>query len=191
MAQDICIRNTAGPDKGQAVALRVNADKSIIYGCRIDAFQDTLYAFSDRQFYRSCYITGTVDFIFGRAAAVFQQCQIEARYSSGHTNTNTITAQSRHSIAQKSGFTIQRCNITATPDLAPHKQAVKTYLGRPWDALSSVVVMETFIDDLKSYSIHGLKRSVGSGETIYVWIFYAIPRASYGKQSLFDLNMRV
>ncbi|WMV10835.1 hypothetical protein MTR67_004220 [Solanum verrucosum] len=49
--------------KHQAVALRVGEDQSVINGCKIDAFQDTLYTHTLHQFYRDCYITGTVDVI--------------------------------------------------------------------------------------------------------------------------------
>lgn len=92
MAQDICIENTAGPTKEQAVALRVSADKAVIYRCRMDAYQDTLYAHIERQFYRECYITGTVDFICGQATAVFQNCDIVARKPL-QGQQNMITAQ--------------------------------------------------------------------------------------------------
>ncbi|KAJ6935219.1 hypothetical protein NC652_010274 [Populus alba x Populus x berolinensis] len=61
IAQDIWFQNTARPQKHQAVALRIGADQSVINRCRIDAYQDTLFAHSLRRFYRDCYITGTVD----------------------------------------------------------------------------------------------------------------------------------
>ncbi|KAJ6724318.1 PECTINESTERASE [Salix viminalis] len=77
--QDIWIQNTAGPEKHQAVALRVSADQSVINRCRIDAYQDTLYTHNYRQFYRDCSIIGTVDFIFGNGAVVIQSCQIISR----------------------------------------------------------------------------------------------------------------
>lgn len=147
MAQDIGIQNTAGPEKGQAVALRISADMSVVYRCGVDAFQDTLYAHSGRQFYRECYITGTVDFICGDAAAVFQFCQIEARKPLVG-QSNMVTAQSREDNSQNSGFSIQKSNVTATSDLTPLKGTVKTYLGRPWGVLSRVVFMQSFLDDL-------------------------------------------
>lgn len=62
IAQDMWFQNTAGPEKHQAVALRVGADQSVINRCRIDAYQDTLYTHSNRQFYRDSYITGRLHF---------------------------------------------------------------------------------------------------------------------------------
>ncbi|VVA90996.1 unnamed protein product [Arabis nemorensis] len=96
IGQDICIRNTAGPEKHQAVALRVSGDNSILYLCGIEGYQDTLYADNRKQFYRECYITGKVDFICGDATAVFQKCHIEARKPL-HGQENVITAQKRES----------------------------------------------------------------------------------------------
>ncbi|CAH2038203.1 unnamed protein product [Thlaspi arvense] len=147
MAQDICIRNTAGPENGQAVALRVSGDMAVFYRCRIDGYQDTLYPYLGRQFYRDCLITGTVDFICGKAFAVFQHCDIEPRKPK-EGQANMMTAQSGDDQEHRSAFAFHKCNIRASPDLAPLRGTVKTYLGRPWGVLSTVVVMLSFIDDL-------------------------------------------
>jgi len=146
MAQDLWIQNTAGPAKGQAVVLRVSGDAVVIYRCRIDAYQDTLYGHSYRQFYRDCFITGTVDFIFGHASAVFQNCRIEARKPM-EGQSNVITAQQSDKPGT-SGFSIQNCSITASSDLVPVKRMVKTFLGRPWGDFSTVVFMESYLDDM-------------------------------------------
>ncbi|KAF8062605.1 hypothetical protein N665_1196s0011 [Sinapis alba] len=147
MAQDICIKNTAGPAKKQAVALRVSADKAVIYRCRIDAYQDTLYAHSERQFYRECYITGTVDFICGHATAVFQHCRIEARKPlKGQSNMITAQQCETDTESKKSWFSIQKCEIKAAPDLDQVKGTVKTFLGRPWGKYSTVVFMHSLMD---------------------------------------------
>ncbi|PSR92928.1 Pectinesterase [Actinidia chinensis var. chinensis] len=69
-------RNTAGASKHQAVALMSNSDQSVFYRCRTDAFQDSLYAHANRQFYHECNVYGTVDFIFGNSAVVLQNCNI-------------------------------------------------------------------------------------------------------------------
>ncbi|EFH67855.1 predicted protein [Arabidopsis lyrata subsp. lyrata] len=144
---DMCFRNTAGPAKGQAVALRVSGDISVIYRCRIEGYQDTLYPHRHRQFYREFFITGTVDFICGNAAAVFQFCQIVARQPR-KGQSNVITAQSRESEDDNSGFSIQKCNITTSPDLDLVKATVKTFFGRPWKKYSTVVILQSFIGDL-------------------------------------------
>ncbi|GMY36949.1 pectinesterase/pectinesterase inhibitor [Fagus crenata] len=146
IAQDIWFQNTAGPRKHQAVALRVGADQSVINRCRIDAYQDTLYAHSNRQFFRDSYITGTVDFIFGNAAVVFQNCKIVARKPmSGQANM--VTAQGRIDPNQATGTSIQMCDIIASPDLKPVKGSTRSYLGRPWKEYSRTVVMQSYIGD--------------------------------------------
>nr|XP_023904582.1 pectinesterase-like [Quercus suber]POE45267.1 pectinesterase/pectinesterase inhibitor [Quercus suber] len=146
IAQDIWFQNTAGPQKHQAVALRVGADQSVINRCRIDAYQDTLYAHSNRQFFRDSYITGTVDFIFGNAAVVLQNCKLVARKTmSGQANM--VTAQGRTDPNQATGTSIQKCDIIASPDLEPVKGSIRSYLGRPWKEYSRTVVMQSYIGD--------------------------------------------
>lgn len=112
----------------------------------MDAFQDTLYTHSLRQFYRDCYITGTVDFIFGNAAVVFQNSKLAARKPmSGQKNM--VTAQGREDPNQNTGTSIQNCDIIPSSDLAPVKGSVKTYLGRPWKEYSRTVYMQSNIAD--------------------------------------------
>lgn len=103
IAVDVTFRNTAGPEKHQAVALRSNADLSTFYRCSFEGYQDTLYVHSLRQFYRECEIYGTVDFIFGNAAAVFQSCNLYARKPMA-AQKNAFTAQGRTDPNQNTGI---------------------------------------------------------------------------------------
>uniref|UniRef100_J3MZR7 Pectinesterase n=1 Tax=Oryza brachyantha TaxID=4533 RepID=J3MZR7_ORYBR len=141
MARELTIENTAGPENHQAVALRSTSDSSVVYLCEMRWYQDTLYAKSGRQLYRECRISGTVDFIFGDAAAVFQRCTVLARLPLPGQQ-NTITAQSRGSAAETTtGFSFQHCDVRADDDLL-RATGVETYLGRPWGPFSRVVFME-------------------------------------------------
>ncbi|XP_030946400.1 probable pectinesterase/pectinesterase inhibitor 7 [Quercus lobata] len=147
VAVNITFRNTAGAIKHQAVAVRNGADLSTFYSCSFEAYQDTLYTHSLRQFYRECDIYGTVDFIFGNAAAIFQNCNIYPRLPmSGQYNV--ITAQGRSDPNQNTGTSIQNCSIRAADELASSNITFQTYLGRPWKNFSRTVYMETFLDGL-------------------------------------------
>lgn len=138
-ARDIKFINTAGAAKHQAVAFRSGSDMSVFYRCAFDAFQDTLYAHSNRQFYRECDITGTIDFIFGNAAVVFQNCNIQPRQPL--TNQfNTITAQGKKDPNQNTGISIQKCKFSALGNVT-----APTYLGRPWKDYSTTVIMQSDI----------------------------------------------
>ncbi|XP_062029976.1 probable pectinesterase/pectinesterase inhibitor 20 [Rosa rugosa] len=147
IAVNITIRNTAGPSMGQAVAVRNGADLSVFYSCSFEGYQDTLYTHSMRQFYRECDIYGTVDFIFGNAAVVFQNCNIYPRQPLKGQST-PITAQGRTDPNQNTGTSIQNCTITASADLASSNFTVKTYLGRPWKEYSRTVYLQNFMDSL-------------------------------------------
>ncbi|XP_020593137.1 putative pectinesterase/pectinesterase inhibitor 22 [Phalaenopsis equestris] len=135
IARDITFRNTAGPQNRQAVALRVDSDRSAFFRCSIEGFQDTLYAHSLRQFYRECHIHGTIDFIFGNGQAVFQNCKIFTRKPLPFQKA-TITAQGRKDRSQNTGFSIHNSFVYAT---------VPTYLGRPWKAFSRTVFMQSYL----------------------------------------------
>lgn len=145
IGRGITVRNTAGPQNHQAVALRSGSDLSVFYQCSFEGYQDTLYTHSNRQFYRECDIYGTVDFIFGNAAVVLQNCNIYARKPPN--KTNTLTAQGRTDQNQNTGISIHNCHITAAPDLKG-VSGVKTYLGRPWKQYSRTVFLKSSLDSL-------------------------------------------
>ncbi|XP_047333092.1 pectinesterase-like [Impatiens glandulifera] len=146
LARDITFENTAGPSKHQAVALRIGADLSAFYRCDMLAYQDTLYVHSNRQFIMNCFIAGTVDFIFGNAAVVLQDCDIHARRPNPGQK-NMVTAQGRTDPNQNTGIVIQKCRIGTTSDLTPVISSFPTYLGRPWKEYSRTVVMQTEISN--------------------------------------------
>ncbi|XP_024032538.1 probable pectinesterase/pectinesterase inhibitor 41, partial [Morus notabilis] len=147
VAVNITFRNTAGAIKHQAVALRNGADLSTFYSCSFEAYQDTLYTHSLRQFYRDCDIYGTVDFIFGNAAVVFQNCNMYPRLPM-QNQFNAITAQGRTDPNQNTGISIHNCTIKAADDLAASNGTIKTYLGRPWKEYSTTVYMQSYIDSV-------------------------------------------
>ncbi|XP_042449561.1 probable pectinesterase/pectinesterase inhibitor 12 [Zingiber officinale] len=147
LARDITFQNTAGPEKNQAVALRVNADLVALYRCGIDGYQDTLYVHSFRQFYRECVIAGTIDFIFGNAAVVFQGCNLFAKLPL-RGQSNAVTAQSKDDPNENTGISIQNCSVLASSELASANFQVRTYLGRPWMVYSTTVYIESYMDGL-------------------------------------------
>ncbi|KAI3684117.1 hypothetical protein L6452_33336 [Arctium lappa] len=147
LARDITFENVVGASGNQAVALRVGSDLSAFYRCGIQGYQDTLYVHSNCQFYVDCMVVGTVDFIFGNAAVVFQDCDIQV-CRPNPKQKNTITAQGRTDPNQNTGIVIQKCTITATSDLKPVEASFPTYLGRPGKEYSRTVVMQSSISEV-------------------------------------------
>ncbi|XP_059625078.1 pectinesterase-like [Cornus florida] len=145
IAREMTFENTAGPQKHQAVALRSGSDLSVFYSCSFKGYQDTLYVHSQRQFYRNCDIYGTIDFIFGDAVTVLQNCNIYVRKPMSH-QINTITAQGRSDPNENTGIVIHNSRVTASTDLRPVLSSFKTYLGRPWKEYSRTVFMKCSLD---------------------------------------------
>ena len=131
-AKNITFENSSGP-VGQAVAVRVDGDKVIFEKCRFLGFQDTLYPHGDRsrQYYKDCYIEGTVDFIFGWSTAVFENCEIFSKAPSGY-----VTAASTEKETEF-GFVFINCKLTGD---SPENSV---YLGRPWRDYSQTVFINT------------------------------------------------
>ncbi|XP_022742428.1 putative pectinesterase/pectinesterase inhibitor 28 [Durio zibethinus] len=146
-AKNIGFENSAGAAKYQAVALMVLSDFAVFYNCSMDGYQDTLYVHSKRQFYRDCTVSGTIDFVFGDAAVVFQNCTFLVRKPLDKQQ-NIVTAQGRFDVRQPTAIVIQNSTFTAAPELVPVKDKFPTYLGRPWGNFSRTIIMESYLDDL-------------------------------------------
>uniref|UniRef100_J3M1V5 pectinesterase n=1 Tax=Oryza brachyantha TaxID=4533 RepID=J3M1V5_ORYBR len=139
--------NTAGPEGHQAVALHVQGDMSVFFNCKFEGYQDTLYVHANRQFFRNCEVSGTIDFIFGNSAAVFQNCLMTVRKPMDN-QMNMVTAQGRTDPNMPTGIVLQGCRIVPEQALFPVRLQIASYLGRPWKEYSRTVIMESVIGDL-------------------------------------------
>lgn len=155
MARDLTFENTAGAGAHQAVALRLDSDHSVIEAVEFRGHQDTLYARSLRQLYRRCRVAGTVDFVFGNSAAVFDECLIEVvtrAEGAEKSGSNAVTAQGRTDPAQATGFVFHRCAINGSEEfLRAFRRkpgAYRVYMGRPWKEYSRVVFIEAYLAEV-------------------------------------------
>ncbi|GAA0169945.1 esterase [Lithospermum erythrorhizon] len=155
MATDLTIQNTAGSDAHQAVAFRSDSDLSFLENCEFLGNQDTLYAHTLRQFYKSCRIQGNVDFIFGNSAAFFQDCVIlvaprQSNPEKGHKNA--VTAHGRIDPAQSTGFVFENCLINGTDGYMTlyfsKPKGRLNFLGRPWKEYSRTVFIQCNMEAL-------------------------------------------
>jgi pectinesterase len=133
----------------QAVAVLTRADRVLFRRVRFLANQDTLYANSSaasviaRACFRDCYVEGDVDFIFGRATAVFDRCHVHS-LNRNSTPAGYVTAPSTD-ISNPHGFLFTRCLFTS--DAPP----ASVYLGRPWhpgndpNAIGETVIRQSAI----------------------------------------------
>ncbi|KUN19029.1 pectin esterase [Streptomyces antibioticus] len=117
----------------QAVALKVMGDRSAFHHCRFLGHQDTLYADSlaltvfARQYFSHCYAEGDVDFVFGRATAVYEHCHF-------HTLDRSDLATAPYGFvfapstagANPFGYLVTRSRISGEAPDASYK------LARPW-----------------------------------------------------------
>jgi len=133
-ASNITFENFYGTGT-QAVALMIHSDKAVFQKCRFLGWQDTLYAASGRQYYRDCFIAGHVDFIFGNAAAVFENCEIHSR------GPGYITAESRTTPDGATGYVFLHCKLTG------EDTGKGVYLGRPWRPYSRVIFLNCWLGD--------------------------------------------
>lgn len=125
-AENITFENTAG-NVGQAVACYTDGDRSMFKNCRFLGNQDTLYTHDGRQYYEDCYIEGTVDFIFGKATALFNRCDIHSKRSGSYLTAPATPEGTKY------GYVFYDCDLTADDGVE------NVYLSRPWRAYGKTV----------------------------------------------------
>jgi pectinesterase len=133
----------------QAVAVLTRADRLVFDRVRFLANQDTLYVNSSaagviaRVYLRDCYVEGDVDFIFGRATAVFDRCRVHS-LNRGTTPNGYVTAPSTD-ITNPHGLLFDHCRFTSD---APAGTAL---FGRPWhpsndpNAIGQTIIRQSWI----------------------------------------------
>lgn len=131
-AENITFENTFGTGS-QAVALFVDAARASFENCRFLAWQDTLFVNGSRHYFKNCYIEGHVDFIFGTASAVFEDCTIHSK------GQGYVTAHYRLSNEESTGFVFLRCRLTG------QDTGNGVYLGRPWRPYARVVFIDCWL----------------------------------------------
>lgn len=129
-AENVTFENSFGQGS-QAVAVLVEADRAVFKKCRFLGWQDTLYAKNGRQYYLDSYIEGHVDFIFGQAAAVFENSVIHSK------GDGYLTAPMRFAASEPAGFVFEKCRLTGA------NTSNGVFLGRPWRDYGRTVFRNT------------------------------------------------
>lgn len=142
-----------GINGAQAVALALGpgADRSVLRDMAIIGHQDSLYLRSGRVLVEDSLIAGSVDFIFGGAAALIRNCEIRSRLRPGDGIQGFVAAPSTHQ-AQPVGFVFRQCRLTREEGLPDGS----VYLGRPWRAGGNMELLgaSAFIDCWMDAHIH-------------------------------------
>ena len=158
----LTVQNDAGPreEAGQCVALFADGDHFLCEDCHLLSHQDTLFTAPlppvevqkngfigptqhlprtrQRHVYRRCVIKGDVDFIYGGAAAWFEDCDVVCinGLGNGQAASGYATAASTPE-GQRFGYVFHRCRFLGegVPDES-------FYLGRPWREHAKTVLLQ-------------------------------------------------
>ncbi|MFF7647651.1 pectinesterase family protein [Streptomyces canus] len=135
----------------QAVAACTYGDRTHFENVRLLAHQDTLFvettalASFDRQYFRRCYIEGDVDFVFGRATAVFEECHFHTLQRDVDFTPKGMVFAPSTARANPYGILAVRSRVTSGAEDGAYK------LARPWvpsyetTAWPSLVVRNSWI----------------------------------------------
>lgn len=164
---NMTIRNTAGPGDiaGQAIAVYADASEVYMENVELSSHQDTLFMaplpkeerqpggffgprmLSERkptkQQYKNCIIRGDVDFIFGGADALFEDCEIIVCDRGEEINGYVVAPGD---MCGEEGFVFKHCVIRG--EVSDMKATV--FLGRPWRPAAKA----SFIECRYGESIH-------------------------------------
>lgn len=135
-AENLTFENSAGIAAGQALAINITGNWAAFKNCRFLGNQDTFFANNGTtQYLKDCYLAGTVDFIFGGSAALFENCTLHSLGNGYLTAASTPEKQTY-------GYVFVNCTITAAPSVKNES----VYLGRPWRPHAKVVFINSKMD---------------------------------------------
>ncbi len=157
--QNCVFENTAGPGDtaGQAIALYLDGDGIIIRNCVIRGHQDSLFLaplppkeiekdgfLGPKQFtervprtfhFEKCRIEGDVDFVFGGATALFDECDFISN-GPGYVFAPSTPENARY------GFVARNCRFKRNGDVPDGS----VYLGRPWREHAQLLIEDCWLD---------------------------------------------
>ncbi|MET0342235.1 MAG: pectinesterase family protein [Polyangiales bacterium] len=121
-AANITFENSSPLGSAQAVALVASGKRQQFVNCRFLSYQDTLYTKAGTQYFRDSYIQGNVDFVFGGATAVLQNCELRT------VSKGSAIAAPRTDASLPFGLVFLGGKVTAASGIAAKSVA----LARPW-----------------------------------------------------------
>ncbi|KAL6907986.1 hypothetical protein ACP4OV_002156 [Aristida adscensionis] len=120
----IIFKNDATPTNAQAPALRLAGSKAIIFNCTIDGGHGSLYDQKGLHYFKASVIKGTIDFIFGFARSLYEECMIISMNEKiGDVPTAQKQETSETTVKGDIGFSYKNCTIKG-------EEGKKIYLGR-------------------------------------------------------------
>ena len=129
-----------------ADALRVDADQSTFVNVKLLGYQDTLDASVNHQYYYKCYISGNVDYIYGSAQALFEDCDLVYRYN-GTKNAGYVTAP-KTSAQASYGYIFNNCRVYAEEGCSGSKYL----LARPWGPDGAATFINCYMSSIVNAS---------------------------------------
>ncbi|PRQ42399.1 putative pectinesterase [Rosa chinensis] len=131
--------DASGVNTTWAPAAAINGDRASFYHCSFSSLQDTLTDAKGRHYFYDCKISGAIDFIWGNAQSIYENCQINSLASKIAPRVGFITAQARESPEENTGFVFKNCHVTGSGPM---------YLGRAHTNHARVLFAGTTMDNV-------------------------------------------
>lgn len=145
--ENFTTQNTAGRNGGQAECMTNSGDRMVLRNVAMKGNQDAVrFDNASRTYINSCYIEGTVDYIYDSGVAYLDNCEIKQLYpgyivAPGNSYVHIGRSQSKQLCGQSRlwdiGIVIRDSRLVCDAANVPEGQS---YLGRPWGKTSSAAM---------------------------------------------------
>ncbi|KAL1226368.1 putative pectinesterase 67 [Cardamine amara subsp. amara] len=129
-------------DNVASATFKVEANHFVAFGISIRNDAPVGMAFTSENqsvaahYYHQCYIQGSIDFIFGRATSIFNNCEIFVISDKRVKPYGSITAHHRENPEEKTGYVFIRGKVYGIDEV---------YLGRAKGPYSRVIFAKTYL----------------------------------------------